>query len=93
MFLDVSSEAKEFLIDKGYDEKFGARPLRRAVERYLEDNLAEALLSGNLRKNKPIQVLISKDEEIGLCFEQPSGKDKVAVSSSPEKEKSPPKES
>ena len=93
LFLDVSSEAKEFLIDKGYDEKFGARPLRRAVERYLEDNLAEALLSGNLRKNKPIQVLISKDEEIGLCFEQPSGKDKVAVSSSPEKEKSPPKES
>jgi len=92
LFLDVSSEAKEFLIDKGYDEKFGARPLRRAVERYLEDNLAEALLSGNLRKNKPIKVLISENEEVGLCFEQSSGKDKVAVPSSPDKEKSPPKD-
>ena len=92
LFLDVSSEAKEFLIDKGYDEKFGARPLRRAVERYLEDNLAEALLSGNLRKNKPIKVLLSENEEVGLCFEQSSGKDKVAVPSSPDKEKSPPKD-
>ena len=79
--LSVSDEAKQFLIEKGYDEKFGARPLRRAVERYLEDNLAEALLSGNLRKNKPIKVLISDDEEVGLKFEQTSGKKKVSVSS------------
>ena len=93
LFLDVTIEAKEFLIDKGYDEKFGARPLRRAVERYLEDNLAEALLSGNLRKNKPIKVLISENEDVGLCFEQSSGKDKVTVPSSPDKEKSPPKDS
>ena len=80
------------MIDKGYDEKFGARPLRRAVERYLEDNLAEALLSGNLRKNKPIKVLISENEELGLCFEQSTAKDKVAVSSPPDKEKSPPED-
>ena len=46
--LDVSTEAKEFLIEHGYDNKLGARPLRRAVEKYLEDNLAEALLSGEL---------------------------------------------
>jgi ATP-dependent Clp protease ATP-binding subunit ClpC len=50
LVLDVSEEAKEFLIEHGYDNKLGARPLRRAVEKYLEDNLAEALLSGDLRK-------------------------------------------
>ena len=84
--LEVSDEAKEFLIEKGYDDKLGARPLRRAVEKYLEDTLAEELLSGNLRKNKPITVVLSDDEEKGLCFEQKkSGKDKVVISSSPRK--------
>ncbi len=79
--IEVSDEAKEFLIEKGYDEKLGARPLRRAVEKYLEDTLAEELLSGNLRKNKPITVVLSDDEEKGLCFEQKkTGKDKVSVS-------------
>ena len=86
--LDVTDEAKEFLIEKGYDEKFGARPLRRAVEKYLEDNLAEALLAGNLRKNKPIKVLVDKDDDVGLCFEQANGKDKVALPSSTDKDDS-----
>jgi ATP-dependent Clp protease ATP-binding subunit ClpC len=80
--LDVSQEAKEFLIEHGYDNKLGARPLRRAVEKYLEDNLAEALLAGNLRKSAPIKVLVHEDEEIGLSFEQgKKGSSKVSVSS------------
>ena len=84
--LDVSQEAKEFLIEHGYDNKLGARPLRRAVEKYLEDNLAEALLSGELRKSVPIKVLLHDDEEIGLRFEQPKKrKKKVSVSSEEEK--------
>jgi ATP-dependent Clp protease ATP-binding subunit ClpC len=84
--LDVSTEAKEFLIEHGYDNKLGARPLRRAVEKYLEDNLAEALLSGELRKSVPIKVLLHEDEEIGLRFEQPKkSKKKVIVSSEEEK--------
>lgn len=79
--IEVSDEAKDFLIEKGYDEKLGARPLRRAVEKYLEDTLAEELLSGNLRKNKPITVVLTDGEEKWLCFEQKkSGKDKVSVS-------------
>ena len=87
--LDVSEEAKEFLIEHGYDNKLGARPLRRAVEKYLEDNLAEALLSGDLRKNVPIQVLVHEDEEIGLRFEQPKkGQKKVSVSSPKEEDES-----
>ncbi len=83
--LDVSKEAKDFLIEHGYDKKLGARPLRRAVERYLEDNLAEALLAGDIRKSVPIQVLLHEDEKVGLKFEQAKkGKKKVSVPSSDE---------
>jgi ATP-dependent Clp protease ATP-binding subunit ClpC len=65
--LEVSIEAKALLIDKGYDEKYGARPLRRAVERYLEDPLAEAILRGDIKENDPIHV-IRNGETLG--FEQ-----------------------
>ena len=89
LVLDVSEEAKEFLIEHGYDNKLGARPLRRAVEKYLEDNLAEALLSGDLRKNVPIKVLVHDDEEVGLRFEQPKrGQKKVSVSTPKEEDDS-----
>jgi len=87
--LEVSDEAKEFLIEHGYDKKLGARPLRRAVEKYLEDNLAEALLSGNIRKGKQIEVLVHEDENIGLRFEQNKRKSKnEAVTTSVKEEDS-----
>ena len=44
--LDVDESGKEYLIDKGYDEKYGARPLRRAIQRLIEDPLSEELLAG-----------------------------------------------
>jgi ATP-dependent Clp protease ATP-binding subunit ClpC len=78
--LDISDEVKEFLIEKGYDSKLGARPLRRAVEKYLEDSLAEEVLSGSLRKNKSIRVLITDDEEPKLYFSQDDAEEKVSVS-------------
>jgi ATP-dependent Clp protease ATP-binding subunit ClpC len=86
--LQISDEVKEFLIEKGYDNKLGARPLRRAVEKYLEDSLAEEVLSGSLRKNKLIHVLITDDEEPKLYFTQEEVDGKVSVSpSSKEEEK------
>jgi ATP-dependent Clp protease ATP-binding subunit ClpC len=54
--LEFTPEAKLLLIDKGYDEKYGARPLRRAVEHYLEDPLAEAILRGDVKENEPVMV-------------------------------------
>src|SRR5436305_11310615 len=45
----LEQSAKEFLIEKGYDPQYGARPMRRAVERYLEDPFAEELLRGNVK--------------------------------------------
>jgi ATP-dependent Clp protease ATP-binding subunit ClpC len=54
--LELDTAAKDFLVEKGYDPQYGARPMRRAVERHLEDPLAEELLKGNLRDNEPVQV-------------------------------------
>jgi ATP-dependent Clp protease ATP-binding subunit ClpC len=44
------------LIDKGYDPTYGARPMRRAVEKYLEDALAEELLRGNIKQGATLDV-------------------------------------
>ena len=54
--LKIDDSAKAFLIDKGYDEKYGARPLRRALQTYVEDELAEALLDGNVKQGDKVMV-------------------------------------
>ena len=63
--LELDESAKEFLIEKGYDPMYGARPMRRAVERYLEDPMAEELLRGNI---KPGDVMVVKKEGEKLVF-------------------------
>jgi ATP-dependent Clp protease ATP-binding subunit ClpC len=78
--LVISDQVKEFLIDKGYDNKLGARPLRRAVEKYLEDSLAEEVLGGSLRKNRSIHVLITDNDDPKLYFSQDEVSEKVSVS-------------
>ena len=55
--LEFSDEAKSLLTEKGYDEKYGARPLRRAVEHYLEDPLAEAILRGEVKDGESVLVV------------------------------------
>jgi ATP-dependent Clp protease ATP-binding subunit ClpC len=60
--LNLDDKAKDFLVEKGFDPAYGARPMRRAVERYLEDPLAEELLRGTLHDNSPIQVSAEKDK-------------------------------
>src|SRR5216117_2553212 len=54
--IELSKSAKEFLIEKGYDPQYGARPMRRAVERFLEDPLAEELLRGNVKAGDKVEV-------------------------------------
>ena len=65
--LVVSEPARVYLVDNGWDEKYGARPLRRAVERHLEDPLAEAMLRGDFHKDEPVIVGVG---EKGLTFTQ-----------------------
>ena len=69
LIFEFAQEVKNFLIEKGYDEKYGARPLRRAVEKYLEDSLAEAILSGEIKPGELIRVFASADGQ-SLRFEQ-----------------------
>ena len=64
----VSAKVKEFIINKGYDDKFGARPLRRAVEKYLEDTLAEAILEEEIGDTE-CDTLIAKLKNDEVYFE------------------------
>jgi ATP-dependent Clp protease ATP-binding subunit ClpC len=52
--ISFTGKAKDFLIEKGYDPKYGARPLDRAIQKYLEDVLAEEILNGELKKGDSI---------------------------------------
>ena len=61
MELILDASAKDFLVEKGYDPSYGARPMRRAVERYLEDPLAEEILRGHFTGNAPIKVTAEGD--------------------------------
>jgi ATP-dependent Clp protease ATP-binding subunit ClpB len=54
--LNISNEAKSYLVDNGYDPRFGARPLKRAIQRYLEDPLAMEILGGNFPEGSAIKV-------------------------------------
>jgi ATP-dependent Clp protease ATP-binding subunit ClpC len=56
LVLHLDAKAKDFLVEKGYDPNYGARPMRRSVERYLEDPLAEELLKGNIHEGEPVEV-------------------------------------
>ncbi len=68
--IHLADSAREFLLEKGFDPLYGARPLRRAVERYLEDPLAEELLKGNIIKSEVIEVTAADDR---LKFGQLAG--------------------
>jgi hypothetical protein len=88
--LEITPAARDYLVEHGWDEKYGARPLRRAVERHLEDPLAEILLRGELRKGEPVQVGASPE---GLTFTQPEPpKEAVAKDASKDGPKDPPKD-
>lgn len=52
--LELTPEAKDFIADKGYDVQFGARPLKRAIQRYLEDELADIVLAGDVKEGDTI---------------------------------------
>ena len=66
--IEISDEAKEFVANKGYDVQFGARPLKRAIQTYIEDGVCELLLSGKLHSGETISI--GKDaEKSELTFE------------------------
>ena len=73
--VELAEQAKEFLIDKGYNPEFGARPLRRAIEHYIEDPLSEAILRGEFKGKNLIKVDVQDEEHLkleGLKTAEPS---------------------
>ena len=54
--MNVSPEAKNFLLEKGTDIKYGARPLRRAIQRYIEDELSDLILKSELQNGQTVNI-------------------------------------
>jgi ATP-dependent Clp protease ATP-binding subunit ClpC len=65
--IQLTPAAVEFLIEKGYDPQFGARPLRRAVEKYLQDPLAEEILRGTIKPSETVEAEVGDNK---LVFHQ-----------------------
>jgi len=65
--INVSDKVKEFILEKGYDVKFGARPLRRAIQNYIEDRLSEEYLKGVIKEGSLVGIDLD-DSEIKLSI-------------------------
>ena len=61
--LKFTDYAKKYIFEKGYDKKYGARPLKRAIQTYVEDELAEAILRGDVKKGDTVTVSTKKKKE------------------------------
>jgi ATP-dependent Clp protease ATP-binding subunit ClpC len=78
--LTLAAEARDFLSEKGFDPSYGARPMRRAVERFLEDPLAEALLRGGVKPGDAVHVVRKPDtEELEFVSTRPEPHEEVEV--------------
>lgn len=64
--MELTDASKEFLIEKGYSTEFGARPLRRAIEHYIEDPLSEAMLRGEFKGKNLIKIDVQDEEHLKL---------------------------
>ena len=70
LHLDLTPQAKEFLIEKGYNPEFGARPLRRAIEHYIEDPLSEAVLAGQFKGKNLVKIDVQDEEHLNFEGEE-----------------------
>ena len=69
--LEVTSNAKDFLTEKGYDKKYGARPLNRAIQKYIEDLIAENVVSNNIKDGDIIEIdWIKKQDSLSLKIKE-----------------------
>jgi ATP-dependent Clp protease ATP-binding subunit ClpC len=77
--LKINDQAKDFIVEKGYDEKFGARPLKRAIQKYVEDPLAEEIIKTKLKEGDVISISLNKNgEELNIKVSKPKVKGKVS---------------
>lgn len=62
--ISITDAAKEFIVEKGFDEKFGARPLQRAIQKYIEDPVSDELLKVDMKPNLVINIDVDKSNEV-----------------------------
>jgi ATP-dependent Clp protease ATP-binding subunit ClpC len=73
--LKIDKAAKDFIAEKGYDPNFGARPLKRSIQKFLEDPLAEEIINANLEEGDTITATFDKaKDEIKIKITKPKGK-------------------
>ena len=75
--LKLTKEAKDFIVDKGFDKKYGARPLKRAIQKYIEDALAEKIVNSSLKEGDSIVMDYDKEHD-SLTIAIKKGKVKVS---------------
>ncbi|MCB0484042.1 MAG: ATP-dependent Clp protease ATP-binding subunit [Flavobacteriales bacterium] len=75
--LVLSTDAKNFIAEKGFDEQFGARPLKRAIQKYVEDPMAEEIINSSLKEGDTLQMGLNADKtdlEVSIKKEKKSSK-------------------
>ncbi len=72
--MKLSKKAKDFLSEKGFDPQFGARPLHRAIQKYVEDPLAEEILANKLKEGDSLTIDLDKEEKIVIKIKTPTKK-------------------
>jgi ATP-dependent Clp protease ATP-binding subunit ClpC len=76
--IEISDKAKDFIVDRGYDEKFGARPLKRAIQKYVEDPLAEEIIKSSLQEGDKILIDFKEGaEELTVSIDKGKSKAKA----------------
>ena len=68
-FVKLGSVLGDFISEKGYDQKYGARPLNRAIQKYIEDLLAENVVSSAIKEGDSISIDAGKNTDKGLSLE------------------------
>ncbi len=74
--IKLTDQAKEFIADKGFDINFGARPLKRAIQKYLEDPIAEEILKGDINEGDVLEIDYNKESDQITVDNKNSGKKK-----------------
>jgi ATP-dependent Clp protease ATP-binding subunit ClpC len=82
--IELTDEAKDLLVEKGWDPAMGARPLRRAIQRFIEDPLADFVLGRQLEPGSTILVARKGDEEVDITVVPPAPPEAIAVASAPD---------
>ena len=82
--LEISADAKDFIADKGFDPQFGARPLKRAIQKYLEDEIAEVIIGSDIKEGDTITINLNEAKDKIVAQIVPISSDSTETHSTPE---------